>query len=272
MYEQGMLHGTRTSTSAKRLIFFDIDGTLLDYNKRIPTSSRQAIYELKAAGHEIVLATGRSPFMLQAVAAELEIHSYVGFNGQYVVLNDQLVYANPHLTDELSRLAAVAEQSGHALVYLDHETMRASQAYDPYVEECMGSLKYPHPEYDPDFYHQRSIYQSMLFCPEHEEGQYRKRFTSLQFVRWHPYSLDVLPGGGSKANGIKQLLHYMQYDPREAYAFGDNLNDMEMLQYIGNSVAMGNSPEAVKQHAKYVTTDVDKDGIANGLRMVGLLP
>ncbi|MNJ71697.1 putative bifunctional phosphatase/peptidyl-prolyl cis-trans isomerase [compost metagenome] len=97
-------------------------------------------------------------------------------------------------------------------------------------------------------------------------------FTGLHFVRWHPFSLDVLPGGGSKANGIAQLIGRLGFTPEEAYAFGDNLNDVEMLRYVGHSVAMGNAPDSVKQIAQYVTTDVDQDGIANGLRMVGLLP
>jgi hypothetical protein len=57
----------------------------------------------------------------------------------------------------------------------------------------------------------------------------------------------------------------------EIYAFGDYLNDIEMLEFAGTSVAMGNAPDIVKNAAKFVTPDVDDDGIWHGVRMVGLL-
>lgn len=70
----------------RAIVFFDIDGTLLDHRKRLPGSAKEAIQALQDLGHEVALATGRSPFMLQRVAEELGIDSYIGFNGQYVVM------------------------------------------------------------------------------------------------------------------------------------------------------------------------------------------
>ena len=57
----------------------------------------------------------------------------------------------------------------------------------------------------------------------------------------------------------------------DCYAFGDNYNDVEMLQYVPNSVAMGNAPDEVKSYARHITADVGNDGIARGLEKVGLL-
>lgn len=265
--------GTRTaSVSRAKMIFFDVDGTLLDHRKRLPASAKKAIQALQLLGHEVALATGRSPFMLQRVADELGIDSYVGFNGQYVVKRGKRIYANPFREEQLDELSRFAAASGHPLVYLNEESMRSSMQHHAYVEQCISSLEYPHPECDPEYFRGRSIYQTMLFCEEAEEQQYRDRFAGLRFVRWHPYSLDVLPSGGSKANGIAQLIRSMGFEPEEVYAFGDNLNDLEMLQYVGHGVAMGNAPGSVKEIARYVTTAVDQHGIAYGLRMVGLLP
>ncbi len=268
--ESGVL-GTGTTANRTKLIFFDIDGTLLDHRKQLPGSAKTAIQTLQRLGHEVALATGRSPFMLQRVADELDIDSYVGFNGQYVVKRGERIYANPFREEELDELSRFAAVSGHPLVYLNEESMRSSMKHHTFVEQCISSLEYPYPEYDPEYFRGRSIYQAMLFCEEVEEQQYRDRFAGLRFVRWHPYSLDVLPSGGSKANGIAQLIRSMGFEPEEIYAFGDNLNDLEMLQYVGHGIAMGNAPECVKQAAKYVTTDVDRHGIARGLAMVGLL-
>lgn len=258
-------------TRKRSMIFFDIDGTLLDHNKRLPPSTKEAILALKQAGHEIAFATGRSPFMLKALGDELGIDSFVGFNGQYVTLHGKLIYKNPIATDLIQSLSEYALQNGNPLVYLDHEGMRSSTRRHPRIEESIGSLCFTHPEYGPDYYADREIYQTMLFCTETEEANYKKWEHRLDFVRWHLFSVDVLPSGGSKARGIERMIGVLGIAKEDVFAFGDNLNDIEMLQYAGHSVAMGNSPESVKKVARYVTKDVSQDGIAYGLELVGLL-
>ena len=79
------------------------------------------------------------------------------------------------------------------------------------------------------------------------------------------------PLGGSKAMGIEKFIEKKGFTKDQVYAFGDYLNDIEMLQYVGHGVAMGNAPEEVKNVARYVTKDVSENGIAYGLEMVGLL-
>lgn len=72
--------------SDKKIIFFDIDGTLLDDDKKMPLTAEKAVFALKELGHEVAIATGRAPFMFKDIREQLEIDSYVSFNGQYVVL------------------------------------------------------------------------------------------------------------------------------------------------------------------------------------------
>ncbi|MDK8182445.1 Cof-type HAD-IIB family hydrolase [Paenibacillus sp. UMB4589-SE434] len=258
-------------TTTKRMIFFDIDGTLLDHHKQLPASAKEAVLALKDAGHEVAFATGRSPFMLKALQDELDIHSFVCFNGQYVMLDNKVIYQHPIPSDVLRSLSAHTLQTGHPLVYLDHEAMRSSTPFHARIEAGIGSLQYKHPAYDPEYYKERHIYQSMLFCTEEEELEYRQRFPQLEFVRWHPAAMDVLPSGGSKAQGIKRYIEHLGFAKEDVYAFGDNLNDLEMFCYVGHSVAMGNSPDSVKDAARYITKDVSQDGIAHGLKLVGLL-
>src|SRR5699024_12687106 len=93
----------------------------------------------------------------------------------------------------------------------------------------------------------------------------------LHLGRWQNYMVYVLPKGGSKALGIEGLIEAAGLKLENAYAFGDGLNDMEMLDYIPNSVAMGNALEPVKDVARHVTKTVDDDGIVQGLKKLGLL-
>ncbi|WP_040203152.1 Cof-type HAD-IIB family hydrolase [Neobacillus jeddahensis] len=256
----------------KKLIFFDIDGTLLTEEKTLPLSTKQAIYRLKELGHELAIATGRAPFMFKELREELGIDSFVSFNGQYVVYNGKPVYQNPLDQEELQLLIGEAERQQNPLIYENHEQMCTNIEFHPHIEEGMGSLKLAQkPFYNPVFYQGRDIYQSLLFCNETEQAGYREKFSQFEFVRWHELSVDVLPAGGSKAKGIEALIRYLNIPLEDVYAFGDGMNDIEMLTFVQNSVAMGNAVDQVKAVAKYVTKHVDEDGLLRGLELVGLL-
>ena len=253
------------------MIFFDIDGTLLDHNKQLPSSTKQAIQALKENGHEVAIATGRAPYLFKELREELEIDSFISFNGQYVVLRGEVIYKNPLNRKSLHALKNFASQYNHPLVYMGSDTMKANIVYHPHIEKSITTLGFEHPERDPYYFIDREIYQALLFCTDEHEAAYGETFHDLNFIRWHQFSMDVLPYGGSKAQGIARFIDKLGYTKEQVYAFGDNLNDIEMLQFVGNSVAMGNAPDLVKKAAKYVTKDVNDNGIVHGLELVGLL-
>jgi Cof subfamily protein (haloacid dehalogenase superfamily) len=255
----------------KKIVFFDIDGTLLDHDKNLPLSTKRALQELKNNGVFVAIATGRAPFMFESLREELDIDSFVSFNGQYVVFENQVIYQNPLDTTELSLFLKETRKNNHPLVFLTEKTMKASVDYHPYIEESLATLKFPHPEEDEQFYESRNIYQSLLFCEQQKEQYYRNEYPSFSFIRWHPYSVDVLPSGGSKAEGIKKMIERLNFKLEDVYAFGDGLNDIEMLNAVGTGVAMGNGTDEAKRHANVITTDVDNNGIWNGLKELKLI-
>lgn len=255
----------------KKLVFFDIDGTLLDSRKQLPPAAKAAIQSLQQKGIYTAIATGRAPFMFEGLRKELNIDTFVSFNGQYVVLEGEAIYKNPLSREDLGRLAEKAGISGHSLVFLDERTMKANVQYDERIDISLGELKFPHPDYRPDFYLEHDIYQSLLFCKSDEQPIYEEQFQNFTFIRWHDYSTDVLPAGGSKAEGIQKIMEKLGVAEKDVYAFGDGLNDLEMLKAAGTGIAMGNALQVVKDCADIVTTAVDDDGIVNGLMKVGML-
>lgn len=256
----------------KSVIFFDIDGTLLDHDKKLPISTKEAIFTLKEMGHVVAIATGRAPFMFEDLREELDIHTYIGYNGSYVVLEGEVLYTNPLKISSIEKLTSTALQRNHPVVYMDHEDMKANVPEHSYIKESFEFFKSKSlPAYDPHYYKGRELYQAQLFCSEGEEKQYEKEFHDFDFVRWHPVAMDVVPKGGSKANGINEIAKTLGFSEEHLYAFGDGLNDIEMLSAVKNSVAMGNAEEVVKKVAKYVTKSVGDNGILHGLQLVGLL-
>lgn len=255
----------------KKIVFFDIDGTLLDHDKKLPAAVKEAVLTLQKNGIYTAIATGRGPFMISYLLEELNIKSYVTFNGQYVVSADEVLYKNPLNSEELEKLAKETEKHNHSLVFMNEDTLKANTEFDQRIADAMGSLQMPHPEFDPNFYEKNDIYQTLLFAKE-SDSKYLEDFERKHtFIRWHEEALDVVPKGGSKAEGIKKMIEKLGFKMENVYAFGDGLNDIEMLKTVGTGVAMGNAPDIVKSYADFVTTDVDNDGIVNGLKAVGLL-
>lgn len=257
----------------KKLIFFDIDGTLMDHNKVVPESTKRAIKQLKEKGHIVAIATGRAPFMYEELREQLEIDTYVSFNGQYVVINGEPIYKNPLDKKGIELLTHVGITNQNPLVYMDHENMKANAVEHLYIQESVDSLKLKDNilSYEPLFYEKNQLYQSLLFCTQDQEEEYIKYFKEFDFIRWHEYSVDVLPAGGSKAKGIQKVMDALGFKVKDVYAFGDGLNDLEMIQFVGYGVAMGNAHESLKDIAKYITANVDEDGIFKGLKMLNLL-
>lgn len=254
-----------------KIVFFDIDGTLLDEEKRVPPDAAEAVRRLKASGVEPVIATGRAPYFIKPVAEELGIDSWVSLNGGYVVYQGKELH---HLTidkSELEKLVELAGRNGHALVFEGKEWYYADREGDPFAFEAVESLKVKHPGVDADFWKKESVYQAFLHCESHEEQIYLDSLPALRFIRWHSKAMDVLPRNGSKAAGIAALLDVLGLKPEEAVAFGDGLNDKEMLEFAGLGIAMGNSHPDLLPYADYVTKRVEEGGVQHGLAYAGLL-
>lgn len=254
-----------------KIVFFDIDDTLLDEQKELPASTKAAVRQLQKQGIYTAIATGRAPFMTYPLLEELNIHSYICFNGQFVVFENEVIYKNPIDRDVLQKIDETARECEHPLVYLNETTMKANVKHNELIKESLGSLKLAHPEFDPDFYKNKNIYQALLFTKEKNEERFFAGFDDVTFIRWHESSVDIVPKGGSKAEGIKQMIDRLGFAMEDVIAFGDGMNDIEMLQEVGIGIAMGNAWQVVKDHADLVTTNVEKDGIVNGLKEIGLL-
>lgn len=254
-----------------KIVFFDIDGTLYTKGMKMPVRAKKAIQKVKESGVHIGIATGRAPFMFESLQKELGIDTYVGFNGSYVVLNGEVIDKKALSRDSLADLQRKAKENEHPMVFLDEISAASDTANHDEVAESLGYLKMPYPPVEKDFYKNQEVYQALIFCNEKEEQKYRDTYEMFDFVRWHRLSVDILPFGQSKAEGIKTIVSHLGYSMEETAAFGDGLNDVEMIQKVGIGVAMGNAVEAVKETADVVTTHVEEDGIVNGLKQLNLI-
>lgn len=255
----------------KKFLFFDVDGTIYNSKKQLPDSAKRAILKAREQGHEIAIATGRAPFMIQDLLEELQIDTYVTFNGQYVVYKGEVIFTDQIPNETLQQIMHYGKERNHPFVFLNEKEMIANASGYLEVEQSLATLYYPYPAIDADYYLHTPVYQTLLFAKQEEQLLYEKAFPDVHFVRWHEYSCDMLPMGGSKSRGIEKLLAHIDFPMEQTVAFGDGLNDIEMLSTAGYSVAMGNGHEKAKAVATMVAKHVDEDGLYEAMKEIGLL-
>lgn len=256
---------------SKQIVFFDIDNTLLNSEKKLPLSTKKAIHQLKQNDVEVVFATGRPPFMFSELRKELNIENYISYSGQYVVFNNEVIYQNTIEREEVSRLWNIAIHDKVPMIFMDEAKMNATVPNHPFIKSGLAKLQFAYPEVNIEKIIDRNIYQALLFCEENEEETLRCEKGRSRIVRWHKYTCDVLPGNGHKAVGIKKFLDASGIALENSFGFGDGLNDIEMLQTVGYGVAMENGVEPLKAVADYVTNAVDEDGVSNALQKLELI-
>lgn len=255
----------------KPIVFFDLDGTLFNTNKQLPSSAKSAIEKLKQNGVKVAIATGRADFMFKPLLEQLQIDTYVSFNGQYAVAEGNVVFQQPLCPLELAKLEQTASKYGHPMIFMKKAGMTQNKETHPFIEASMRTLKVEPAVYQASDNVKEDIYQALLFCESSADEQYDQLFPQFHYIRWHEYSMDILPHGGSKAVGIKKVISALGIQMKDVYAFGDASNDIEMLEAVGTGVAMGDAEASVKRVADMVTRTAEADGIAYGLQELGLI-
>lgn len=106
------------------------------------------------------------------------------------------------------------------------------------------------------------IYCLCLYADEIEAQKFLERYPALTFERFHGYVMNVLEDNKvSKVTAIQKVLEHLNICKSEAIAFGDGSNDIEMLEYVGLGIAMGNGGEKLKTRADFVTKKASEGSI-----------
>ncbi|WP_159887507.1 Cof-type HAD-IIB family hydrolase [Paenibacillus puerhi] len=248
-----------------KLAAFDVDGTLRDRD-HLPASTRSAVKRLKESGVIPVLCTGRSEYEIASLREELGMDWAITCNGSHIGYQGKTMFGTPFGKEKVVAWLQEAERSNHALLLYGSEFMYTNRANDPLFLRAREEIGFLEPrlldlsggtEALPEFY------QSIIFCEELQEGLYTGGNAEEFYIhRWRPWAVDLNPRGMNKAIGLKKLLEHLTIAPEEAAAFGDGLNDMELLAAVGTGIAMGNAIEELKGVARHVTRSLHEDGIA----------
>ena len=255
-----------------KIIFFDIDDTLRNSKTGfVPSTIPRVFKQLREKGILTGIATGRGIFGVVPEIKALNPDFFVTLNGAYIEdKKGNVIYSNKIAEDKVEEYIAWTKEVGidYGLVgshaaKLSRRTEMISQAIDPI---------YPNLEVDPDFYRKEDIYQMWTFEGQGDDLTLPESLAStLRMVRWHEHSSDVVPISGSKAAGVAKVVDQLGLKPENVMVFGDGLNDLELFDYAGISVAMGISHDKIKEKADYITKTLEEDGIFDALEGFGMV-
>lgn len=259
----------------KKLVSFDLDMTLLDHKTyKIPESAILALKELKQKGHILVIATGRdmdtssSKYLIE----DLDIDARLDLNGTKIIVNNECIYSHYMNEDLKKRLLDYSIKKGYCIgltvgeydYYTNHEVLdkldfkkfgRTFRKYANYKELYNMKVRtFAYVGYTEGVYDIEKNFSDLKLCLfSSEEGA------------------DIIEKTESKAKGLKILSKYLGIDMKNTIAFGDSMNDLDIIKEAGVGIAMGNASEKVKEVADYITDAIDKDGIYNALKNFKLI-
>ena len=253
-----------------KAIFFDIDGTLLSSRTHsVLPGTVKAFDALRAKGIRTFISSGRPMVLIPKLP--LHFDGYITVNGGYCLVGNEVVVNNIiDRGDCLRWLKHVADNDLTTMCFTEHDMyINRIDAVAAALRDQLGFEMPPvHPLED---IQDKDVYQFIAIQPAEKDAEVLQLLPHCRMPRWHSVFSDLIPADSSKAVGIERILSHYGIGREEAMAFGDGANDIEMLEYVGTGVAMGNASPLVKQHTAFVTDSDDNEGIYNALKKLNVI-
>ena len=275
-----------------KILLIDIDGTLVDYENRLPASAVEAIRRARANGHRVYLCSGRSKAENKQEIWDIGIDGYIGGNGSYVESDGAVVMHQLITADQCRRIVDWLSARGLEFYLESNNGLFASPTFKDVAVQVMAeysrrkgreaSTDIDYRQAFPGMIWEGELYRSDLNKISYVLHRYqdhldaRAAFPEMQHGTWGGAGETALFGDMgvkdiTKAHAVETLLAYLGAQKADTIAFGDAKVDIPMFEACALGVAMGSGGEEIKAAADYVTTDVDKDGLYNAFVHLGLI-
>lgn len=277
-----------------KIIFLDVDGTLINYEAKLPESAAQAVNEARKNGHRVYLCTGCSKAeILQRNLCETD--GLIGGNGAYVEDHEQVILHQGLSKEEVKHIVDWCNDR-HLGFYLEANSgmycndYMLEQGPETMIKYAQGKgadlsmAKEIAEAFVDGFIHVtgKDLYRedvnkiSFILSDYQDHLDSKEEFVGLEANTWGGKGETALfgdlgPSGITKKHAIEVLLEYLHADRKNTIAFGDAKIDIEMLDYCEIGVAMGNGGPEIKAMADMITDDVDEDGLYHAFQKLNLI-
>lgn len=258
----------------KKIIFLDIDGTLVNSEKKITPKTKEALMRVQSEGVKLAIASGRPLKGVIPYADELELEKYSGyilpFNGCRIINygTKEVVYENTLSMDVVKKAYKLSKEYGIELITYKGDIILSETDDNPYmlIEARINKMDVEKVPSVIDAIEEAPVKCLLLGDGDYLgkiEGEIKEKIGSgANVFRSEPFFIEIVPEGLDKAAAIAELISKIGIEQSETIAFGDGYNDISMIEYAGLGVAMSNGCDRIKKAADRIAPDNDSDGIA----------
>jgi Cof subfamily protein (haloacid dehalogenase superfamily) len=275
-----------------KIVFLDVDGTLINYDTVCPDSAKRAVEQARANGHKVYICTGCSK-------AEIEqrdlpaLDGMIGANGGYVEDAGEVVMHQAFTREQVKHIVDWCNER-HLGFYLEANSGMYINEY--FVEQAPATMrKYAMGKgaseeqaaesasgfvnsmiRTDDLYRDDVNKVSFILSSYQDHLDSRVEFPDMEANTWGGKDEQALfgdlgPKGITKKHAIEVLLAHLGADVVDTISFGDAKIDLSMFELCAYNVAMGNGGAEIKAAADYITADVDDDGLYKAFEHLGLI-
>lgn len=275
-----------------KIIFIDVDGTLVTGRGVIPQSAVEGIRAARKKGHKIFLSTGRPMIEVHPHIQEIGFDGYITSGGGCVEVGGSVISQRLFTKEEVTYIASYF-QANEIPFYLETNTgsyssKKGKETLRKITEPFTRNLT-PQERKDNDFIKFLDIIQEtgdlirndvnkISFLDSQVPLSRTKEYFGSRFIIMEntvpvfgKNSGEILLPGVSKSEGMKIALDYLGLSRDDTMAYGDGLNDLDMLQYAAIGIAMGNAKDGLKEIADDITDHAENDGLYQSFQKYGLI-
>lgn len=268
-----------------KALFFDVDGTLVNFQGKMLESARTALKRAQKNGHQIVLCSGRSKIQIYPWLLEFGFDGIVAATGAYVECQGKVLFRHYMTGKELRTVTALLDeadacysaQSENRMITSAKHRDRQMARFKNLGDEEMIDQIWRHIEITDDLVPYEDIEKLVYYESKMPVQAIRERLSGICDVTESSFeeavydSGEITCSGINKAYGMQKYIEYTGIARENTIAFGDGPNDFDMIEYAATGVAMGNAVEALKSRADLVTKKIDEDGVAYALETLGII-
>lgn len=275
-----------------KILFIDIDGTLVDYDGTLPESAVQAIQQARKNGYKVYLCSGRSKAEVYAPIWDIGVDGYIGGNGSYIesegnVLFEQLIpekeshaivdwlHAN-HLEFFLESNSGLYASENFETAGLPVMRLYSQRKGNTNAQNLTVRDAFPEMIFDGELYRNDLNKVSFILSDLSDLEKAKAAFPNLKVGSWGGEGELALFGDLAnpdidKSTAVNLVVKAEKANGQDTIAFGDAKVDLPMFEACSYGVAMGSGGEEIRAAADLVTDDVDKDGLYKAFQKLGLI-
>ncbi|MDR4945179.1 Cof-type HAD-IIB family hydrolase [Neobacillus cucumis] len=259
-----------------KVIFSDIDGTLLNSNHQITNCTKKTIKKVVQKGIEFILISARMPSGMKSIYNDLDIKSpLICYNGALILENlevnenNKILYSATISKKDTNKIYHNIKRKFSNLSFnlFSFDQWMVENKEDKWIKQESKIIKVQPKEVNIKNYitQDEGVHKILCMGEPHLiselESEINSSLLDVCCYRSKDEYLEITSINASKMLSIKALQSYFSVKHEEVMAIGDNFNDLAMIEYAGIGVAMGNAPKQVKEASDFVTKSNDQDGM-----------